>query len=144
MPQPEKLEPHYAGHRERLRKRFLATDGQGFEDYELFELLLTFVIPRRDVKPVAKKLIERWGSIKGALDARPEGLDETKGIGVQSSIFMKALRAIMRREFELQAQDASLLDSTQAVLAYCRASLEAEPKEIFEVLFVSSKNRLIL
>lgn len=139
----KKPKPHYVGHRERLRKRFLSTDGQGFADYEILELLLTFVIPRKDVKPAAKTLIKRLGSIKGIMDSQPESLVGIKGIGEKTAIFIKALRAIMRRYFELEAEQTQVLDSTEAVISYCRASLEAEPKEVFEVLFVSPKNRLI-
>jgi len=58
---PEK--PHYFGHRERLRKRFKKSGAEGFHDYELLELLLTYGIPRRDVKPIAKELINRFGSL---------------------------------------------------------------------------------
>lgn len=92
---------------------------------------------------MAKILIKRLGSIKGVLEAQPQDLAGIKGIGEKTAIFLKALRTVMRRYFELEAEQAQVLDSTEAVISYCRASLEAEPKEVFEVLFVSPKNRLI-
>ncbi|OGS01371.1 MAG: hypothetical protein A3G41_06055 [Elusimicrobia bacterium RIFCSPLOWO2_12_FULL_59_9] len=143
MAQPiDKLD--HAGHRKRLRDRLLRAGAQGFEDYELVELLLTFAISRQDVKPMAKQLIGRFGDLKKVLDAQPEDLARVKGIGPQTAAFLKALRVTMQRYFELAAmQTARILNSTDAVLAYCRASLEVEPREVFEVLYVSSKNRLI-
>ena len=62
---------HFIGHRERLRRRFMKSGNDALPDYELLELLLTFAIPRRDVKPLAKKLLHRFGNLKGVLDAGP-------------------------------------------------------------------------
>ncbi|MBC7190383.1 hypothetical protein H5U35_09340, partial [Candidatus Aerophobetes bacterium] len=73
--------PHYLGHRERLRQRFKKTGGEGFQDYELLELLLTYSIPQKDVKPLAKRLIQRFGSLPDVLEADLRELEEVQGIG---------------------------------------------------------------
>ena len=73
MPETSR-KPHYHGHRERLRERFIATDGNGMPDYEILELLLTLAIPRGDVKPVAKALVDRFGSLGSVLSAEPEAV----------------------------------------------------------------------
>ena len=78
--EPPKTTPHYHGHRERLRQRFQSDDGESFPDYELLELLLFYAIPRVDVKPLAKELIERFGSLGGVLNADPSRLGETAKI----------------------------------------------------------------
>lgn len=135
--------PHYLDHRKRLRGRFLRSKDHSMPDYELLEILLTYAVPRIDVKPLAKALLTRFGTLKGVLDASPESLQEVKRIGPQSSVLIALLRQCMRRYFELEATQADLVNSPEAVVAYCRASLEAERRECFEVLYLSSKNQLI-
>lgn len=112
-------------------------------DYELLELLLTFAIPRREVKPEAKALLAKFGSLKAVLDADLEALSEVKGVGEQAGVLIKALRESMRRYLESAAQEADLVSSPEAAVAYCRAALEAEKRECFEVLYLASNNRLI-
>ncbi|MFC1522791.1 DNA repair protein RadC [Elusimicrobiota bacterium] len=131
------------GHRARLRKRFLDSGLKGMADYELIELLLTFSILRRDVKPVAKKLLRRFKSIKGTMDASPDTLRQIQGMGPSSIAFFSGIKALMHRYFEQTAKNTDLLNSPEAVVSYCRTSLESEKNEIFEVLYLSSKNHLI-
>ncbi|MBI4396276.1 MAG: DNA repair protein RadC [Elusimicrobia bacterium] len=135
--------PHYMGHRRRLRERFILTGRKGFEDYELLELILTYAIPRRDVKPVAKRLLARFKTLKGVLDSDSAGLAQVEGIGSQTGTLLSVLRGVMQRYHELQAVETDLLNSPEAVLAYCRSTLEAEKNEVFDVLYVSTQNRLI-
>ncbi len=73
--------PHYRAHRSRLRERFIKTEGRGLPEYELLELLLTYAIPRIDVKPIAKGLIKRFGGLSGVLDAGQREIESTSGIG---------------------------------------------------------------
>ena len=89
--------PHYRGHRERLRARFADSGDQGLPDYELLELLLFRSIPQRDVKPLAKALIARFGSLSGVLGARPERLREVKGIGETVALDLKLIESAGRR-----------------------------------------------
>lgn len=112
-------------------------------DYELLELMLTYAIPRRDVKPVAKDLLKSFGNLKGVLDAGHDQIVEVKSAGSNTAVLLALFRAGMRRYLELSAAETDLLNSPETVLAYCRASLEAEKNEVFEVIYVSAKNRLI-
>jgi len=135
--------PHFLGHRQRLQERFKHTGSKGLADYELLELLLTYAIPRRDVKPIAKMLLHHFGNLKGVLDASFKDLLPIKGIGPQTAIYFLTLRTYMKRYFELTAQESDLLNSPQTVIQYCRSSLESEKNEVFEILYLSTKNRLI-
>lgn len=137
-----KLNPHFAGHRERLRRRFLS-DVTTLPDYELLELLLTFAIPRRDVKPLAKALLARFGNLKAVLDAAPSDVQAVPGAGRGAATLLAALRAAMRVYFELEAKQTDLMNSYETVINYCRASLEGEKNEVFQILYLSSKNRLL-
>ncbi|MBI2060108.1 MAG: DNA repair protein RadC [Nitrospirae bacterium] len=131
------------GHRKRLRQRFLRVGLAGLADYELLELVLTFAIPRRDVKPTAKELLHRFGSLKSVLDASPDQLAGIEGVGSRTGDYLQVLRAAMRRYHELGVAESKVLNSPKAVLELCRSSLEAEKNEVFEVIYVSSKNRYL-
>ena len=90
-------EPHHAGHRDRLRQRFNAAGDAGVADYELLELLLFRAMPRRDVKPLAKTMMARFGSFAEVLGARPERLREISGIGEAVITELKIVEAAARR-----------------------------------------------
>lgn len=135
--------PDRAGHRARLRDRWRRAGPAGFADYELLELLLTHALPRRDTKPLAKRLLERFGDLKGALDAPAEALESVDGVGPGVSQFLRLLRGVLERYFETAARASDLLNSPEAVVRHCRARLEGLRHEVFEVLFLSTKNRLI-
>ena len=93
----ELAQPHYLGHRERARQRFLQLGEQHIEDYELMELVLQIVIPRKDTKPLAKQLIETFGSFSAVFGASPSRLDEIKGMGLISATNLKIIQAIKDR-----------------------------------------------
>jgi DNA repair protein RadC len=135
--------PDHLGHRQRLRSRWDSAGGKGFADYELLELLLTFVFARIDTKPLAKRLMDKFGSFKGVLDATPAQLAMVEGAGASTGTFVSLIRASMERYFETEARQSDLLNSPEAVLAYCRASLEGLQNEVFDVVYLSTKNRVI-
>ncbi len=85
--------PDHAGHRDRLRERFLNSGPEALADYELLELVLFMALPRRDTKPIAKALLERFGSFAGVISADPRRLDEVKGMGRSGVIGIKAIQA---------------------------------------------------
>ncbi|HNF59774.1 MAG TPA: DNA repair protein RadC, partial [Elusimicrobiota bacterium] len=114
-----------------------------FADYELLELLLTYVFSRCDTKPIAKKLLDTFGSFKGVFDATPEQLAQVEGAGTGTGAFVSLVRAVMERYFETEVRQSDLLNSPEAVLSYCRASLEGLQNEVFDVVYVSTKNRVI-
>src|SRR6185312_16173444 len=107
--------PHFLGHRDRLRARFLDSDGEGLQDYELLELLLFRSIPRRDVKPFAKALIARFGTFAEVLAAPPHLLEEVEGIGAGVAADLKAIEAAGQRLARGKAKDREVLGSWKAV-----------------------------
>lgn len=130
------------GHRRRLRERFQAAP-RVLPDYELLEYLLTHVVPRRDMKPLAKTLLSAFGSFKGVLDASPADLSAVKGAGERTRAFLGALRTVVERYMASGARQADALTSPQAVAAYCRAALEGMKHEVFEVIYLNTRNRVI-
>jgi len=134
--------PHYLGHRRRLRDRFLADGGAGFPDYELLEFLLTLAIPRRDTKPLAKALIDRFGSFAEVNAASPEQLAEFD-ISEATIAALKVVEASAVRIAQRQAVGKPVLSSWQKVLDYCHAAMARRPEEHFRILFLDRKNKLI-
>lgn len=134
---------HRHGHRERLRRRLLKAGREAFEDYELLELLLSFAIPRVDVKPVAKGLIQRYGSFAAVLDQPRERLLEADGVGPQAASLLLALRAAMVRYFEERAEKARKIAGPEDVARFVRGELGAESRECLMVLCLNDGGRLV-
>jgi DNA repair protein RadC len=135
--------PHFHGHRQRLRDRFMEAGDQALADYELMELLLFRAIARRDVKPLAKALIERFGSFAEALAARPERLREIAGLGEAAIVELKIVEAAARRLARSALEKRKLLSSFSAVTDYCRTAMAYAEREEFRVLFLDKRNALI-
>ncbi len=135
--------PHHAGHRDRLRARFAEDGDKGMPDYELLELVLMRSIPRRDVKPLAKALIARFGSFAEVLGARPQRLMELPGVGEAVATDLKVVEAAARRFAKGAIRDRPMLDSWRNVLDYCRTAMAFADKEEFRVLFLDKRNCLI-
>ena len=137
------VRPHYAGHRDRLRERALAGGLAALPDYEVLELHLFRSIPRGDVKPVAKQLLARFGSLGGVLGATVEDLKTVKGVGDALALDLKLLHeAAVRTAREVVARRA-VISSWSALLAYVKTALAHEAREQFRVLFLDKKNQLI-
>lgn len=134
--------PHYSGHRDRLRQRFLQ-EPDALPDYELLELILFMAIPRRDVKPIAKQLISRFGSFNGVVNASIPDLTGIKGISETTAIAIKAIQASALRMMKQDLMEQPLLNSWQRLLDYLHASMAHEGKEHFRLLFLNKKNKLI-
>jgi DNA repair protein RadC len=139
LPEPD---PN-AGHRQRLKQRFLAGGAGAIPDYELLELILFSAIPRRDTKPLAKRLLERFGSFAEVINAPPERLKEVKGVGDAAILQLKLVRAGALRLMQGGIMQRAVLGSWSAVLDYCRAAMAFEAREQFRILFLDKKNRLI-
>jgi DNA repair protein RadC len=135
--------PHYHGHRERLRARFRQAGAQAVTDYELLELLLFRAIPQRDVKPVAKDLIAKFGSFPEVISAPAARLAEIKGIGDAVITELKLVHAAASRLTRGQIQKRPVLSSWSNVIDYCRTTMAFADKEQFRVLFLDKRNRLI-
>ncbi|MCP4327280.1 MAG: JAB domain-containing protein [Alphaproteobacteria bacterium] len=139
----EDSKPHYHGHRRRLRERFLKGGADALADYELLELILYPAIPRRDVKPVAKALLARFGGFAAVIGGEPSELREVKGVGDAAVVALKAVRAAALRMSLDEIIERPVLGSWRKLLAYCRASMAHEKKEQFRVLFLDRQNALI-
>lgn len=137
-----KENPHYYGHRQRLRER-LSLEPTHLADYEVLELLLGHALPRRDTKPLAKELLARFGTLSGALGARPEALAEVEGIGPGVIAFFGLLREVWARLHEAPARERACLSSPQDVAKMAMARLGPLAKEEFWLALVDNKNRLI-
>ena len=135
--------PHYAGHRKRLRERFLKSSGEDMPDYELLELLLFFAQSQRDVKPLAKKLIERFGSFAGVVSAEPARLREIDGVKDGAVAAIKLAQASAKRLLRQEVLGRPVISSWQALLEYCQAAMARESTEQFRVLYLDQKNQLI-
>ena len=135
--------PHYHGHRERLRARFLAAGADAVSDYELLELVLFRAIPQRDVKPLAKELVARFGSFAETIAAPAARLREVKGIGDSAVTELKIVQAAAVRLARGETKKRLALSSWSAVLDYCRTAMAFSDKEQFRLLFLDKRNQLI-
>jgi len=134
---------HYAGHRERLRERFQKAGIEGLHDYELLELLLTYAIPRKDVKPVAKDLMKRFKSLSGVLDAAQKELEEVPDVGPASATLIRLVKELCGAYLAERMKHRDVLSSPQAVVDFARVKLAGLPHEAFMVIYVNAKNEVI-
>lgn len=139
----EKDKPHYHGHRDRLRQRFMQGGADAMEDYELLELLLFLAIPRRDVKPLAKALIGAFGSLSGVLNAGSKELSDFDGLSENTVIAIKSIQAAGHRLLKQEVMNQPILNSWSRLMDYCQATMAHEKNEQFRVLFLNKKNELI-
>jgi DNA repair protein RadC len=135
--------PHYAGHRARLRERFLNGGANALPDYELLEMVLFAAIPRGDVKPLAKDLLKRFGTFAETIAAPRARLMEVKGVGEGVIAQLKIVEAAALRLSKTQLLGRPALSSWQALLDYCKAAMARSPHEEFRVLFLDRKNVLV-
>jgi DNA repair protein RadC len=135
--------PHYLAHRNRLRKRFRKTDGNGLHEYELLELLLTYAIPRIDVKPIAKRLLERFGGLSGVLDADQGEIEAVDGIGPISATLIRVVRVVCVSCSSQRMRNKNILSSPETVLDFSRLKLTGLSNEALMAIYVNVKNEVI-
>lgn len=140
---PPREKKHYEGHRERLRQRFLATDGLGLADYEFLELLLFRSIPRADTKPLAKALLAHFGTLADVLGADIRLLKEIPGCGAAVATDLKIIGATVGRANKSTLKKRDVFSSWDKIIAYCKAVMAHESREQFRILFLDKKNGLI-
>ena len=131
------------GHRQRLREKFEKHEQDAFLDYELLELILTYSIPRRDVKPIAKELLNRFHSFPGVMDARPEDLEQVPGLGQNSITLLKLIRSANVRYLARTMESLPLLDSPQLFADYARMRIGDKSNEVTLIFYLNTQNRLI-
>ena len=135
--------PHYYGHRQRLRERFLKSGLDSFHDYEAVELLLTLAIPQKDVKVPAKLAIERFKSLRGVLDAPLEELREIPGLGEVAPVALRIIKEAANRYLQQKSQEAFSLTNQQVLFDYCRSALGSNSDEVFKVFYLDSGYRIL-
>lgn len=134
---------HHNGHRQRLRERFAKAGAEGLADYELLELILFRAIPRRDVKPLAKELIARFGSFGATISAEPARLAEIKGMSDAAIAEFKIVQASALKLAQTEVLNKPVISSWSALLNYCKAAMAYNTTEQFRILFLDRKNVLI-
>jgi len=132
-----------AGHRQRLRQKFLEHGLDKFTDEEIIELLLTFGTPRRDCKQAARSLLKKFGSIRAVFEADLADLAEINGLGPNNPIAIKFIHAVSGRYLEQRLVGQVYLSSSKKVYEYLRHHLENLTKEIFKVIFLNGANAVL-
>ena len=137
--------PDYIGHRKRLRERFLKNNGADMADYEALELLLSYVFARKDVKPLAKKLIAKFGSFAAVISAPTHLLLEVDGIKESSATLIKFIRfAVQKFTWQkLESDDMPIISSTENLLDFCYCSMAHLEVETLRLIYLNSKLKVI-
>ncbi len=135
--------PEHDGHRKRLRERFENSGLEAFHDHEVLELLLTYAIPRRDVKPLAKELLSRFGSLAAVLDAPLPELKLVSGVGDHAAVLLALTPRLLKRYQQDRWRDRPSFHSTPEVVAFLQSRLAGETHELFCLLALNSQNALI-
>ncbi|PKU26418.1 RadC family protein [Telmatospirillum siberiense] len=135
--------PHYLGHRQRLRQRFLDGGAEALPDYELLELILCLAIPQKDVKPLAKTLLARFGGFGAVIHAELPALLAVPGVKDNTACAIKLIGAAAQRLAQAEVLGRPVLSSWEKLLDYCKVTLAHLPQERFHLLFLDRKNALI-
>jgi len=135
--------PDYLGHRARLRKRFLAGDQGAMPDYELLEMLLGIIQPRKDTKGLAKRLLKIFSSFGGVIGAENGQLKAIEGMGESTIAMLKVIHEALCRILKQNLMNKPLMNTGERVIDYCIASMGYLGREQHRVLFLNNKNYLI-
>jgi DNA repair protein RadC len=136
--------PHKGeGHRQRLRERFLQSGINGFQDYEVIELLLTLATPRRDCKDAAKAALIQFNTLPRVLEASSQDLCEIKGIGPKNVFGLKLIKAVAERYLEQKLINKDPVSNSKELFEYLYHNIRDKTREYFKVIFLDSKNRVI-
>lgn len=140
---PARLPSYIADHRKRLRARFIEGGAQAMPDYEMLELLLFRAIPRQDVKPLARLLLDTFGDFNRVITASPARLMMVKGVGEAVVLELKVVEAAAQRMMRARVMNRPVLTSWNALLDYCHTAMAHRETEQFRILFLDRKNVLI-
>ena len=138
-----RLPSYIKDHRQRLRGRFLAGGAQALPDYELLELVLFRAIPRQDVKPLARRLLDKFGDFNGVVSASIDTLQKTDGVGTAVIVELKIVEAAAQRLSRARVLQRHVVSSWDALLDYCHTTMSHRATEHFRILFLDTKNTLI-
>ena len=132
-----------AGHRKRLRDKFLKSGLSGFHDYEVIELLLTLGTPRKDCKQAAKDLLKRFKSLQGVFEASPRELNEVKGIGPKNQLGLRLIKAVSDRYLSTTVLHKDPINNSTELVTYLNANIRDKHRECFKVVYLDAKNRVL-
>lgn len=135
--------PDYIEHRKRLKKKFALSGLAALHDYEIMELLLSYALSRKDVKPLAKLLLKQFGSIKGAMDAETTELKKIEGISDHTVILLKIVKDISSLYLKEKAAEKIQISCTDELLSYCKMALGGLKDERFCVIYLNTQNKVI-
>jgi DNA repair protein RadC len=134
--------PHYKDHRQRLKQKFAESGINAFHDYEVLELLLSYAIPRKDVKPLAKKLLHEFGSLKSVVDAEAGSLEKINGISSHTAILIKLIKEMGTLYLKEKAKEKPQINCTSELLNYCKTYMGGLKDEQFCVIYLNAQNRI--
>jgi DNA repair protein RadC len=134
--------PSYKYHRQRLKQKFSESGIDAFHDYEVLELLLSYAIPRKDVKPLAKELLHEFGSLRGIIDAEKNSLEKVKGISTHTAILIKLIKDFGTLYLKEKAKEKPQINCTSELLNYCKAYMGGFKDEQFCVIYLNAQNRI--
>lgn len=132
----------HEGHRERLKERFIESELTSFAEHEVLELLLCYALPRKDLNPLAHRLIEAFGSLSGTLSAHPLELLAIDGVGKNAAVLLSLVRSVNRR-IHVETAKSAQIRSPQDAVNYLCALLSGRKVEQFTVLMLNAQHRLI-
>lgn len=132
-------EKHYLGHRARLRERFIKGGSDSLQEYEIVELLLTYVLPQKDVKPIAKELLNKFGSVKGIFEAPEEELQTVPFIKDKFVVLLKLIREINTIYRKQKLMETPVINSLESIASYCIERFGDKSEEEFHVIYLDSK-----
>ena len=141
--QQKPADKHYKGHRDRLRQRFRNGSAEALQDFEMLELIMFRAIPRRDIKPIAKDLIQKFGDLSGVLSAYRELLREVKGISENVITELKIVESAAKKIGQSRIIGRQALKSWDDLVLYCRTAMAEKQIEEFRALFLDRQNQLI-
>jgi len=131
------------GHRKRLKQKFAASGTSAFHEHEVLELLLTYAVPQKDVKPPAKELLRVFGSLKGVVDAEIADLAKIKGIGEHSAILFKLVKEMAALYLKQKAKEKRQVTCTTELLDFCKTVMGGKRDEEFCVIYLDAQNQII-
>jgi len=137
------LEHKGAGHRQRLREKFLNAGLGGFHDYEVVELLLTLATPRKDCKDAAKEALKRFQTLQGVFEASSRELREIRGIGPKNLLGIKLIKAVTERYLNTRIIQKDPINNSKELFEYLTASMRDKSRECFKAIYLDAKNRVL-
>lgn len=137
--------PDYIGHRQRLRERFMSDVGRSMPDYELLELVLTYALPRKDVKPLAKMLLRQFPNLASVIAASVADLKQIKGVGDNVIALLKLIQACSNKICweHLEAKDAPILTDKSRIVEYCRSCIGHATQENLLIIYLNIHGKFI-